>query len=513
MSVLQALTDAIRDSSVEVIDLTAPLSSETPIIQLPEPFGNTARFGLTEISHYDDRGPAWYWNDIVTGEHTGTHFDAPVHWVTGKNGEDAAQVPAARMIAPAVVLDFSAEAAADPDFLLEIEHVKQWEAEHGPLPEGWLLYRTGWDARSGGQAEFLNANETGPHTPGISVACAKWLAEESPVLGLGTETVGTDAGAAHSFDPPFPCHSMLLGAGKYGLTQLRNLVRLPVTGAVVIAGRCPSWAVLGPRAARWRWSSVPEHAGRGGGRPQAGRARGEHRVRRGRQRQLSRHQRAGSRRGQVRRGPARGRRGRDGRRLGQDHRASRRGHRAPGSGADQRDDRHRRGRQEPDPAAGPGGRGPGDPVQLPRRRGRAGGRGRRGRRAALLPRLGPGRRAPRLRHGIGPQDGDPGPAAERPGRGVRTGAGTDAAAGLPDRPGRRGGHGAGRGAAPGTAAGVHRGPGGPGPGGRAGTASRGMRGAAGHLRGGQGLVPWQPVEPGRERRVRHAAGGRADRRR
>ena len=45
MSVLQALTDAIRDSSVEVIDLTAPLSAKTPIIQLPEPFGNTARSG------------------------------------------------------------------------------------------------------------------------------------------------------------------------------------------------------------------------------------------------------------------------------------------------------------------------------------------------------------------------------------------------------------------------------------------------------------------------------------
>ena len=153
MSVLQALTDAIRDSSVEVIDLTAPLSAETPIIQLPEPFGNTARFGLTEISHYDERGPAWYWNDIVTGEHTGTHFDAPVHWVTGQDGEDVAQVPVTRLIAPAVVLDFSAEAAADPDFLLEIEHVKQWEAEHGPLPEGgWLLYRTGWDVRSADQA-------------------------------------------------------------------------------------------------------------------------------------------------------------------------------------------------------------------------------------------------------------------------------------------------------------------------------------------------------------------------
>jgi kynurenine formamidase len=240
MSVLQALTDAIRDHAVEVIDLTAPLTSGTPIIQLPEPFGNTARFTLTEISHYDERGPAWYWNDIVTGEHTGTHFDAPVHWVTGQDREDVAQVSAGRLIAPAVVLDFSAEAAADPDFLLEIDHVKRWEASHGPLPEGgWLLYRTGWDARSNDQAEFLNANETGPHTPGISVSCANWLAADAPIAGLGTETVGTDAGAAHSFDPPFPCHSALLGAGKYGLTQLRNLARLPVTGSVVIAGPLP----------------------------------------------------------------------------------------------------------------------------------------------------------------------------------------------------------------------------------------------------------------------------------
>jgi kynurenine formamidase len=235
MSVLSALTEALHSSTVEVIDLTAPLSASTPVIKLPEPFGNTLPFELREISHYDERGPAWYWNDISTGEHTGTHFDAPVHWVTGRDGEDVSQVPLGKLIAPAVVLDFSAEAAADPDFLLQIEHVKGWEQANGPLPDGgWLLYRTGWDARSGDQERFLNANETGPHTPGISVECARWLAQQTPVIGLGTETVGTDAGAAHSFDPPFPCHSMFLGAGKYGLTQLQNLARLPVTGALVI---------------------------------------------------------------------------------------------------------------------------------------------------------------------------------------------------------------------------------------------------------------------------------------
>jgi kynurenine formamidase len=240
MSVLSALTDAIRSSQVEVIDLTAPLSSTTPIIQLPPQFGQTVNFGLEEISRYDDRGPAWYWNNITTGEHTGTHFDAPVHWITGRDGLDVSQVPAAQLMAPAAVLDFSAEAAADPDFLLEVDHIKKWESEHGSLPAGgWLLFRTGWDTRSDDQERFLNANDTGPHTPGVSVECARWIAQEAPVMGFGTETVGTDAGRAHSFDPPFPCHSALLGAGKYGLTQLQNLAELPPTGAVVIAGPLP----------------------------------------------------------------------------------------------------------------------------------------------------------------------------------------------------------------------------------------------------------------------------------
>jgi kynurenine formamidase len=240
MSVLSALAEAIRSATVDVIDLTAPLSSATPILKLPEPFGNTVPFTLHEISRYDDRGPAWYWNDITTGEHTGTHFDAPVHWVTGRDGQDVSQVPLTRLIAPAAVIDFSARAAADADFLLEVDHIKEWESQHGALPAGgWLLYRTGWDARSRDQDTFLNANETGPHTPGVSVECARWLAQEAPVIGFGVETVGTDAGAAHSFDPPFPCHSSMLGADKYGLTQLQNLALLPPQGAMIIVSPLP----------------------------------------------------------------------------------------------------------------------------------------------------------------------------------------------------------------------------------------------------------------------------------
>jgi kynurenine formamidase len=236
MSVLHDLLTALNSSRIEIVDLTAPLCSSTPVLQLPEPFSNTISFRLEEISRYDDRGAAWYWNDIHTGEHTGTHFDAPVHWVTAKDGQDISQVAPERLIAPAVVLDFAAQAGQDPDFLLEIEHVRAWEDEHGPLPAGgWLLFRTGWDARSDEQASFLNTG----HTPGVSVECAQWLAEQAPIIGVGVETVGTDAGAAHGFDPPFPCHSYVLGAGKYGLTQLRNLAALPATGAVLLTAPLP----------------------------------------------------------------------------------------------------------------------------------------------------------------------------------------------------------------------------------------------------------------------------------
>jgi kynurenine formamidase len=240
MGVLHDLVGAISAGSVEVIDLTAPLSDMTPTIQLPPPFVNTPGFELRELSRYDDRGPAWYWNAFSAGEHVGTHFDAPVHWITGRDGRDVAQVPPSQLIAPAAVIDKTAEATADPDFLLEVEHIKAWEDDNGPLPDGgWLLYRTGWDERADDQERFLNADDTGPHTPGISVECARWLADTGPIIGLGVETVGTDAGTAHSFDPAFPCHAFLLGNGKYGLTQLANVARLPATGAVVVASPLP----------------------------------------------------------------------------------------------------------------------------------------------------------------------------------------------------------------------------------------------------------------------------------
>ena len=133
---LAAFASAIADGRLRVIDLTQTLDPDFPTIVLPPELGQSQPFRIEEISHYDHRGPAWYWNNFSMGEHTGTHFDAPAHWVTGRdlpNGTVDAIDPK-KFIAPACVIDCSAEAAADPDYLLEIDRIEAWERAHGPIP-------------------------------------------------------------------------------------------------------------------------------------------------------------------------------------------------------------------------------------------------------------------------------------------------------------------------------------------------------------------------------------------
>ena len=232
---LSSLLTALGSSSVEVVDLSQPLSETTPVIHLPEPFANTPGLKVHEISRYDDRGPAWAWRWLEIGEHVGTHFDAPVHWITGRDKDDLATLPAANLIGPAIVFDRVAETEADPDYVLTVADLEAWQADHGPFPErSWLFLRTGWDTRAHDQEAFLNASSGQPRTPGFDAACSRMIAEDTPITGVGVETVGIDAGGAGGFDPPFPLHHFLLGANKYGLTQLANLAKLPPTGAVVI---------------------------------------------------------------------------------------------------------------------------------------------------------------------------------------------------------------------------------------------------------------------------------------
>lgn len=235
-SILKQLARALVSGSIEVVDLSQPLDGATAVINLPPEFGKSWPFQLEEISKYDSRGPAWYWNNFSCGEHTGTHFDAPVHWVTGKDHPDNTTdtIPVQRFLAPACVIDVSREAAANSDFLLTREHIERWEGEHGRIePGSWVLMRTGWSERRDPSA-FLNMREDGAHVPGPHPDLVPFLAQEREVIGWGSEGVGTDAGQAFQFDPPFPCHSIMHGNNRFGLASLTNLHRLPPKGALLI---------------------------------------------------------------------------------------------------------------------------------------------------------------------------------------------------------------------------------------------------------------------------------------
>jgi kynurenine formamidase len=133
------------------------------------------------------------------------------------------------------VIDCSAEVAKNPDYLLTADGVKAWEKANGAIPKGaWVLMRSGWSKRNGSEATFLNADNTGPHSPGPTVDCINYIIEKGAV-GWGTETVGTDAGQAGGMDPPFPAHNLMHKANRYGLASLVNLDQVPATGAVLIA--------------------------------------------------------------------------------------------------------------------------------------------------------------------------------------------------------------------------------------------------------------------------------------
>jgi kynurenine formamidase len=235
--VLTELLQELAAGRLRVVDLTQSLSPQTPLLPLPTQWNNTPAFKIWELSRYDERGPAWYWNAFETGEHTGTHFDAPVHWVSGKDLPDNTvdAIPPKKFVGPGCVIDVSAESTRNSDYLLTRNEVEKWEEQHGKIPVGaWVLLRTDWSKRIDPK-DYINLKENGPHTPGIAKETSAFLAQERDVLGLGVETVGTDAGQAATFDPPFPNHYLMHGSGKFGLAGLSNLDQLPPTGAIVIA--------------------------------------------------------------------------------------------------------------------------------------------------------------------------------------------------------------------------------------------------------------------------------------
>ena len=203
---LKTLAQALQSGSVRVVDLSQTLHARTPIIPLPPQYGQSAPFRLDEISNFDERGPAWYWNNISCGEHTGTHFDAPIHWITGKDypNNTTETIDVQKLVAPACVIDVSAEARDNPDYLLTIERVEQWEAEHGRIaPGSWVLMRTDWSQRDDPAAFSTCATTAHTRRAAIPICRPSWRASATWWAGAPKAWAPTPARPMPSRSP-FP---------------------------------------------------------------------------------------------------------------------------------------------------------------------------------------------------------------------------------------------------------------------------------------------------------------------
>ena len=195
----------------------------------------TSGFELKEV--HKGTTPAGYFYSAYSfcaPEHGGTHLDAPVHFAV--KGRSAEMVPLEQLVAPAVVIDVSAKAAADADYRLTTADVLAWETRHRQVPGGAIvLLRTGWSARWPDKKRYLGDDTPGDasklHFPSYGKAAAELLVRERRVGVLGVDTASIDHGPSQDFI----VHQVAAAANVPALENLGRLEDLPETGAWVIA--------------------------------------------------------------------------------------------------------------------------------------------------------------------------------------------------------------------------------------------------------------------------------------
>jgi kynurenine formamidase len=219
-----SLMSEITGGKTRIIDLTHALNSHNPYWPGPgyEPFKYEI-FATLERDH------------VLSGrfsmaEHTGTHLDAPNHFVEGQIPLD--KIPLEQLFVPAVVIDVRTKAAADPDYQLIAADITAWELAHGRIPENAVvLMYTGWDSRWNDYDRYKNADANKTlHFPGFSPEAARMLVDERRIAGIGIDTLSVDHGPSKDFAVHHICH----GKGKYHLENVAGLGSLPPAGAMLV---------------------------------------------------------------------------------------------------------------------------------------------------------------------------------------------------------------------------------------------------------------------------------------
>jgi kynurenine formamidase len=221
-----ASAHGVRPAKGRFQDLTHVFTEGFPVFTGDPPARETI-FTIPSAGFYAQR---W-----TFGEHSGTHMDAPGHFVTG--GRLSPQITPQELIVPIVVIDISARAVVNPDAVVTVDDLRSFERGHGRIPDGTLVcMNSGWAAKVGDPLAFKGgAAFPDYHFPGFGADAALWLAENRDVAGIGVDTLSLDPGNSTTF----PVHSNFLATDRYGLENLNNLDRIPPRGALAYVGLIP----------------------------------------------------------------------------------------------------------------------------------------------------------------------------------------------------------------------------------------------------------------------------------
>lgn len=209
------------------VDLTHTFDETIPCFSEFERAKVSTLFNVADDGFYVQN-----WN-IVT--QYGTHIDAPIHFV--EKTRYLHEIDLKELVLPLVVLDFSQEVAADADFILTRDHIKQWETEHGSIEPGtFVAFRSDWSKRWPDIEHFENKDAEGQlHLPGWGLDALQYLLEDRQVQSIGHETFDTDASVDVVKNGDIVGERYVLGQDTYQLELLTNLDQLPTRGAIIYA--------------------------------------------------------------------------------------------------------------------------------------------------------------------------------------------------------------------------------------------------------------------------------------
>lgn len=214
-----------------IIDLSHAYNKETVYWPTAEGFRLTVdAAGFTEAGYY------YMANSFCTSEHGGTHVDAPIHFAAERQTME--RVPLGNMMGQGVVVDVTAQAAADRDYQIDVAALEGWEAEHGPLPDGSIvLFRTGYAQYWPDRVRYMGTDERGPeavaqlHFPGLHPDAAAWLIANRDVKAVGIDTPSIDYGQSSLYES----HQQLFKENIPAFENVGRMDALPAKDFAVIA--------------------------------------------------------------------------------------------------------------------------------------------------------------------------------------------------------------------------------------------------------------------------------------